>query len=383
MISRVEINGYKCLLDVIHSCGRLNVLVGANASGKSSFIQALLLLRQSKVDGEIRRLVLSGSLVEAGTAKDILHPSSNHSVSIRIEDGSEISSYHFYHDRSSESGVSSRALNATKGYPANGKIFDSSDSFAYLNAERVGPRVSYSLPDDADHSPGWLGKHGEFTAGYLARCMSGLIVPDWDSVFTGLSTAIREIDGYDFEQDLYDTGGRIDLVAKIVLGWVLPGASFDVSLSEELDSASTFFLRDPLGSRVKVRSTHVGFGLTYSLPIIVSALSLSQESLFFVENPEAHLHPFSQSRLGVFMAVMADLGRQAFVETHSDHFVNGVRLAVKHGLINYGDVSFAYFEPPYLGETASVLSIEIDKNGFLSDWPKGFFDQIESDLSRL
>lgn len=173
------------------------------------------------------------------------------------------------------------------------------------------------------------------------------------------------------------------MVANLILGWILPGASFDVTLSEESDSASTHFLRDPLGRRVKVRATHIGFGLTYALPIIVSVLSLSENSLFLVENPEAHLHPFSQSRLGAFLAIMSELGRQIFVETHSDHFVNGVRLAIKSGLARGDSVSFAFFEPPLHGETAEVTSISVDDRGILSQWPRGFFDQIESDLSRL
>src|SRR5262245_33804478 len=45
-----------------------------------------------------------------------------------------------------------------------------------------------------------------------------------------------------------------------------------------------------------------------------------------VENPEAHLHPAGQSRLGRFLARVAGSGGQVVVETHSDHVINGIRL---------------------------------------------------------
>jgi predicted ATPase len=47
-----------------------------------------------------------------------------------------------------------------------------------------------------------------------------------------------------------------------------------------------------------------------------------------VENPEAHLHPAGQSRIGTFLAWLAGRGVQTIVETHSDHVLNGVRWAI-------------------------------------------------------
>jgi predicted ATP-dependent endonuclease of OLD family len=46
MIEHLTIKGYKCLKDVSLDFSNLNLLVGANASGKSSVLQTLLLLRQ-------------------------------------------------------------------------------------------------------------------------------------------------------------------------------------------------------------------------------------------------------------------------------------------------------------------------------------------------
>ena len=73
MINNISISGYKCLKGADFASSNLNVLVGPNASGKSSVLQALLLLRQSADnDGNVKDLHLSGSLFEAGTAQDAL-----------------------------------------------------------------------------------------------------------------------------------------------------------------------------------------------------------------------------------------------------------------------------------------------------------------------
>lgn len=72
----------------------------------------------------------------------------------------------------------------------------------------------------------------------------------------------------------------------------------------------------------------MGFGVSYSLPIVLAGLFAPAGSLLLVENPEAHLHPAGQSQMGTFLAVIAGAGVQVIVETHSDHVLNGVRRAI-------------------------------------------------------
>ena len=62
-----------------------------------------------------------------------------------------------------------------------------------------------------------------------------------------------------------------------------------------------------------------------------------------VENPEAHLHPSAQAAMGEFLAISAASGIQVILETHSDHVLNGIRRAVKKGLITHHDVAIHFF----------------------------------------
>ena len=146
-----------------------------------------------------------------------------------------------------------------------------------------------------------------------------------------------------------------------------------------------FFLGFPSSVRMTYRlgaidPLNVGFGLSYILPVLTALLS-APGSLCLIENPEAHLHPRGQTRLAD-LAVRASLaGVQVIAETHSDHFIDGVRIAVRDGLIQPYLTAFHYFERD--GGKTVVSSPEVDTDGRLSAWPAGFFDQHEENLARL
>ncbi len=82
-----------------------------------------------------------------------------------------------------------------------------------------------------------------------------------------------------------------------------------------------------------LRPTNVGFGLTHALPVIVACLAAEPGTMLVVENPEAQLHPRGQVSIGRLLALTAASGVQVIIESHSDHVLNGIRLAVKDGLL--------------------------------------------------
>jgi predicted ATPase len=129
------------------------------------------------------------------------------------------------------------------------------------------------------------------------------------------------------------------------------------------------------------RPTNVGFGLTYALPIVVACLTATRESLILLENPEAHLHPKGQTRMAALISAAAVTGAQLVVETHSDHVLNGVRIAVKRGELQPQDAVIHFFRGN--GSGVEVISPRVDKDGMLAQWPEGFFDEWENSLDEL
>ena len=163
---------------------------------------------------------------------------------------------------------------------------------------------------------------------------------------------------------------------------VTPGVHLELEAVREADAIIAGFTFDRL-SDVKSRrhrTTNVGFGLSYTLPVLAALLS-PIGTLCLIENPEAHLHPRGQTKLADLAVRAALTGVQVIVETHSDHFVDGIRIAVRNGLIAPDYAAFHYFERD--ADRMIVSSPRLDADGRLSSWPTGFFDQHEENMAKL
>ena len=350
--------------------------------GKSTVIQSLLLIRQScDRDGRIREIRLSGELFSAGTARDAVRLDADRKLKIELSEEQEGD---FTVTGAYDSGTNPRTLSLERECAAPKVLADRAGKmFCYLSAERVGPRVTYPIATDSSDLGGAIGKQGENSAFFLSRCkVEGARLHDgWYSVLPTFKGFTSPPMAPNKPPNLEDVS--IYHVANAFLSWVVPGATFDAIENDEADySRLTFnhYRRDP---NAYVRPTNIGYGLTQVLPVIAGLVALDRNGLFLLENPEAHLHPLGQSRIGSIVALGASSGPQIVLETHSDHVVNGIRLAVKMGWIKSEHVVFHYFVKSPEENQSSVEVLSVDAGGRLSNWPSGFFDQIEKDLANL
>lgn len=74
-------------------------------------------------------------------------------------------------------------------------------------------------------------------------------------------------------------------------------------------------------------------------------------------------------------------GAQLIIESHSDHVLNGLRLAVKQGILPAEDVTLHYFRSNR--EHKRIDTPRVGADGTLSDWPAGFFDEWDRLLDEL
>jgi len=105
--------------------------------------------------------------------------------------------------------------------------------------------------------------------------------------------------------------------------------------------------------------------------------------LLLIENPEAHLHPRGQARIGELLALAASCGIQVVIETHSDHVLNGIRLLVHGGKLPPNELQLHFFQRRQQDGQSLVTSPHIDKNGRIDQWPDGFFDEWDKSLEAL
>jgi predicted ATPase len=112
---------------------------------------------------------------------------------------------------------------------------------------------------------------------------------------------------------------------------------------------------------------------------------LDPGSLVLLEHPEHRLHPSLAAKLGGQIARAAVHGIQIIVETHNDHILNGIRVAVHGSQIRHEDVGFFHFQSVEQQgrRVIEVDSPHIDRRGRIDRWENGFFDQWDKDLEQL
>jgi len=68
------------------------------------------------------------------------------------------------------------------------------------------------------------------------------------------------------------------------------------------------------------------------------------------------------------------------IRSHSDHILNGLRIAVLDKIISSEDLSVLYFQNDLENP---VVKIPVLPNGGIEEWPDDFFDQTNKDFDKL
>lgn len=367
MIKELNLKNFKCFENLHIEMSRLNIFAGINSMGKSTAIQALLLLRQAYEMNSLEKgIYLNGVLTNIGRGYDLLYRNSE-SEKIIIElktDYIEFCNEYIYAKESDFQKIEFTTLNWKDFKKKN--LFG--DNFSYVSSERSGPQKYYNSSYHEIYDQNQVGTKGEYFAGYLAE--RGNVDKVTNSKILHPS-ACSEMLIYQMEAWMSELSPGIHLNPKKYQEAGI--VSLEYSISTE-----------------PYTPINVGFGLSYVAPIVLSLLKAKEGDLVIIENPEAHLHPRGQRKMGEMISYAAAGGVQVIVETHSDHLLNGVRLAVKTKKLSRNDIKLNYF---YDTVNADVKYGEVIKHekcspmimddGSLTDWPEGFFDEWDKALEEL
>lgn len=127
----------------------------------------------------------------------------------------------------------------------------------------------------------------------------------------------------------------------------------------------------------------VGVGVSQVLPILVMGLLAPKDTLLLVEQPELHLHPRVQARLGDFFMGLAKCSKQCLIETHSENLISQLRYhIVAAGGQQQSDCKIYFVEQDQQG-AARFDPIEISPEGNILNWPEGFFDETMLQEDRI
>jgi predicted ATPase len=137
---------------------------------------------------------------------------------------------------------------------------------------------------------------------------------------------------------------------------------------------------------IPVTPQDVGYGISQLLPIVVQLLA-SEDATICIEQPEVHIHPRLQTRLGELLIEATDpqgLNNQVIVETHSEHLLLRLLRHIRHHDMSPDRVSVLYIDRNDINGFAKPQRLPIDSRGeFTRKWPGGFFDERVQELGPL
>jgi hypothetical protein len=438
VITAMTVRGYKSIYDELRmELGPLTVLAGANSSGKSSFMQPALLLKQTlenPFDPGVFRL--NGPNVRFTSAEQLLS---------RVQGRREVQDFTLGFERRDQTKltlnyrrVEGRGLDIDyMGFQEAGESQRVTLNLAHDDIVKVLPeplqRLHDDIPSPAKGEWQWvvqrercflsfaLARKGAAAApmviGGMQLSPGSVIIPELKGIIhvPGLRgnpernyTKTTSV-GPDFpgtfenyvasvvsqwqttdDENLKRLGKTLE---ELGLSWKVEARSLDDTQVELRLGRLTHGRRG--GAHDMVSIADVGFGVSQTLPLLVALLVARSGQLVYVEQPEIHLHPFAQRRLAGVLAAAARRGVRVVVETHSALLLREIQTLVAKGRLASSIVKLHWFRRNPADGVTELSSADLDENGaFGEDWPedfdamhlaaeKGYLDAVEERAAQL
>jgi len=363
MIKKIYIKNFKALKTVDIELSNINIFTGLNGMGKSTMIQALLLLRQSS---EIlsKEIKLQGSLIDIGEFKDAFceWPTDDDIIQFRLTmSDNKVLNFESQYLEKKDSETVLDTLQY-QSYIENLSLFGI-DSFMYLSANRIIPADSY-VTNKTSINNKQLGNRGEFAPHYYHHNFNKDI-------------SIREL-SYNQNDEIFSLEYQLNYWLSVIS----PSVQVHTEINNDLVVLKYSYKTKSLNTS-KYKAKNAGFGLTYVFSVLVAILSAKKGDLIIIENPESHIHPRGHSELTRLLALAAKNGVQVIIETHSDHILYGLRIAIKEKEISNNQAKIYYFDRDEDEHFSKVYPIMIDEYGRMERSVRKYFNEYESHLDRL
>jgi predicted ATPase len=412
-LMRVSVENYKSIYKKMSiNINGMTVIAGSNSSGKSSFMQPFMILKQTvenNSDGE--SLIINGenaSLTE-GHQLFCKKDSKNKSFSVYMEkeksDKNEISKIEFGYSKkdgftaiesSNNDFLLKKGMNHTEINLLVDKLKEQDEFFKNV-FEKMGEDTPLIPKMKSKRSFLSIEFSPESTSDIKQHIFSFGISPTGNiEEFVGKIIHIPGIRSnperqYKIERYNKRFQGRFDkYTASIIYNWGLKEKKkleTLISLISELGLASNIKAQKVNEAHISLNISRyfgaedndvvdlsdVGFGLSQILPILIAIIEANKDNIIYIEQPEIHLHPLAQYKLANILCRYVKKGKKLVIETHSSIFIRGLQTEVVKGNISNKEVSLNWFSQDSFGET-KVSESEIDEIGAFGDWPSDFDD---------
>jgi predicted ATPase len=446
MLTRLRFQNFKSWKKADIRLAPLTAFYGANSSGKSSIIQFLLMLKQTK-DSPDRSLALDfggqGSLADLGSFRDAVYFHDEESAiswhlnwqmprELRIADPSGKRTDYLFRGNDIEVSSSARlrnkiavgesleynfsgtkfALKRARDKPAFQLDTQGSTDFRFIRTlgrkwDLPGPTKSYAFPDQARlyfQNSQFL---SEFETAYVKQMDSLLHLgplrdfPKRQYIWAGSSpvdvgrTGERTVDAIlaataRNEVRNFRAKARLRPFQEMIAWWLKDMGLINSFKLDEIGSGAGLYRavvkRDPQSPETLI--TDVGFGISQILPALVLLYYADEGSTIILEQPEIHLHPAIQSALAdLIVTAIKTRNIQVVLESHSEHLLMRLMRRIAEGpKSKYPQISpndmKVYFCKSESG-TSHAEELKINLFGSIENWPNDFFgDPFEEAAAR-
>lgn len=432
MLKGLHICNFKSLRDT----GKLDIkpitfLVGPNSSGKTSVLQAILALRQTIRNKEIKSALILQDYIDLGSFKDIVweHNLKNN-ITIKLSDSTDNVEVEFAFQKNNESIFLKRFRNfgvffdGLKDSNFDYEVVRNKKGNYFLNVSNsqniIGKKYKVDLLKfyqvkniilSEDESVDYAKKISEGekieiknkavlnkVLAYAGKKIDDLVLLNF---FQGQEQQLRLIFDNIFHigplrrepQRVYTASGAFPLEVGKSGEWVVDEFLSNPETKERVNKwfkdfciASDFKVQElKKGSKryeIIIKEFHtgiwiniadVGFGASQVLPIIVEGF-IAKNSTLLIEQPEIHLHPKAQATMGDLLIDIANNGKNnLIVETHSDLIISRICSRIIQGKFDNSKVAIYYFNPTKDG--TEIIDVSINKIGQYQNFPEGFFEE--------
>lgn len=411
-IKTITIKGYKSISEEQSiDIKPLTILAGANSSGKSSFIQPLLLMKQTlEASYDAGPLLLNGANINFTSMEQFLSKTENgqfDTFHVGIEaDERKIQVYYKKEDdfitiekmdfEDFSVRTSGRSYLTVNKVSLNRNMkSEEAYSLSYLGeAENVFVArqkcfltlVSTSVfyennPESVSDSYDYVAKPIDYNIRKIIHLSGIRGNPSRNYPVTGIGN------------DNLFSGNFENYVASIIHNWKKENNIEKLnSLKEDLDilginkEVDTNKINDAQieikVSRSKnsnkedlVNISDVGLGVSQALPILVALNVAKENQIVYIEQPELHLHPKAQVNMAKVLAKASKRGVKVVIETHSSLLLLAIQTLVAKNELDKSLVKLHWFTQDKSGNTR-VSSADLDENGAFGEWPEDF-GQVE------
>lgn len=345
-INKVYIEGFKVFEKEEFEFKNLTILTGENSSGKSSLIQALLFLGNPLgVIGTPFNSDLQGFLQSLGQ-KEIFNKKYKQ-IKMTVDELEQVW-------EKKENGFKTKIINFK--YPNHLAYIE---NLIYLSADRN--RIKQVNQYIENLEVRFFGLYGDLVSNYYEHYKR------------------EKIESY-----LIKDHSSITLENQVNY-WLKYITSIE-NLSIETEKVTPTMVKNifKLGLD-EFLPENMGTGLSYLFTILVICLTAKKGNIIIIENPEIHLHPKSQAKLGEFFAFVASKGVQIIIETHNDHIINKICYEIYRGSLSNRDAIIHYFSIPYKKTTIYFNDAGqfVNQRGEIMQFPEGFYDATLNEVFEI